>query len=246
MAHMYLDETIANSAPGTRHVLGGSEGRHASTVARLRVGEAVRLGNGRGLVLETTVESVERDSVTLCVANVSEIPARTPRLILAQALAKTDRDERAVEASVEVGVDGIVPWQADRSVSRWDSARAQKGRAKWQNIAREAAKQSLAAWIPEVEDVCSTAQLVARANTRWVVLDASGEPLSALPWSEWSTQPQDTLLIVGPEGGFSAGDMGDLVAAGARIARLGPQILRTSTAGPVAVALASEAMGRWA
>ena len=76
--------------------------------------------------------------------------------MLVQALAKGDRDELAVQAATELGVDGIMPWAAARSVSRWDGAKAEKGRRAGRSIVREAGKQSIRAWLPPVGPLATT------------------------------------------------------------------------------------------
>jgi 16S rRNA (uracil1498-N3)-methyltransferase len=152
MAHFFIDETLTALSTGELVTLAGAEGRHAATVSRLRAGERVTLGNGRGLSASVVVSDVAKDSVVFEVADVHEVSEPAHSFVLAQALAKTDRDERAVEAAVELGVDAIIPFAAARSVSRWDAEKEAKGRARWQSIAREASKQSLRAWVPEVRE----------------------------------------------------------------------------------------------
>lgn len=245
MAHFFIDESLGLCEAGERHVLGGAEGRHAATVSRLRPGERVRLGNGQGLVASATVTATSRDTVEFQIEGASHVSRRTPRLVLAQALAKSDRAERAVEAAVEVGVDAIVPWLAERSVSRWDATKAPKGVARWQAIAREASKQSLAAWVPPVSDLATLPQLLSRDETTVIVLDASGRPLVQLDWPAMARSSNDVLFVVGPEGGLSDHEIEACVEAGAHVVSLGDQILRTSTAGPVAISVASALMGRW-
>ena len=162
--------------------------------------------------------------------------------MLVQALAKGDRDELAVQAACELGVDEIVPWQAARSISRWEGAKADKGRERWATIVREAAKQAHRAWVPEVSSVQSTAQLAARAaDARMLILD---------PWTQTrlaGIRPdgRDLVLVVGPEGGIAPEELEKLEAAGAERVRLGETVLRTSTAGPAAIAVLSSILGRW-
>ena len=162
-----------------------------------------------------------------------------------QALAKGDRDELAVQAATELGVDGVIPWSSARSVSRWDAAKAVKNRERWQTIAREATKQSVRPWMPVVEPLATTGQLAARADESTVlVLDPTGEhALTALTAAELG--PCDVLIVVGPEGGIAPEERDALLAAGARSVRLGASVLRTSTAGPAAIAVLSAALGRW-
>jgi 16S rRNA (uracil1498-N3)-methyltransferase len=224
-------------------VLTGAEAHHAAAVRRVRVGEHVTVGDGRGTWLDGECESVSPREVVVRVTARTVVPAARPRLVLVQALAKGDRDELAVQAATELGVDEIVPWQAARSVSRWDAAKAVKGRARWQTISREAAKQAHRAWIPEVTEPASTPQLVDLAATsRMIVL----EPTADVRMSELDLDGDaDVVLVVGPEGGIAADELASLRAAGATLARLGETVLRTSTAGPAALALALARLGRW-
>jgi 16S rRNA (uracil1498-N3)-methyltransferase len=246
MAHFFIDETLTTLAMGDLVTLAGAEGRHAATVSRLRVGERVTLGNGRGLTASVVVSDVAKDSVVFEVTDVHRVSEPAHAFVLAQALAKTDRDERAVEAAVELGVDAIIPFAAARSVSRWDAAKEAKGRARWQSIAREASKQSLRAWVPEVRPMATSHDLIALPATRLVVLDAAGVSPHDIDWSPPSaTAGLQTVFIVGPEGGFSAEEREAFVAAGAHFVQLGTNVLRTSTAGPVALAIASTLSGRW-
>jgi 16S rRNA (uracil1498-N3)-methyltransferase len=247
MAHFFIDETLTALAVGDGVTLGGPEGRHAATVSRLRAGERVTLGNGRGLTAAVVVQSVTKDSVVFEIEQVQQVSAPEHAFVLAQALAKSDRDERAVEAAVELGVDAVVPFAAARSVSRWDAAKEAKGRARWQSIAREAAKQSLRAWVPEVRALASCRDLIALTATRLLVLDAAGVSPHDVDWSN-STSPdvRETVFVVGPEGGFGPEERDAFGAAGATFVRLGSNVLRTSTAGPVALGIASALSGRWA
>lgn len=247
MAHFYLDESLAAREHDVGSIvrLRGVDARHAATVARVRPGERLRLGNGAGLVLHGTVTSADSAEVALEVDHVDRSARPAPRIHLVQALAKGDRDELAVQAATELGVDVVVPWQAARSISRWDAAKAVKGRERWATIAREASKQSLRAWLPEVEPVVTTRQLVERGqSTTMIVLDPAGDvAVSSLGAGDFGDR--DVVLIVGPEGGISADELAALEAAGARRVRLGPTVLRTSTAGPAAIAALSAALGRW-
>jgi len=178
--------------------------------------------------------------VRVSARRVTEAPS--PRLILVQALAKGDRDELAVQAACELGVDEIVPWQASRSVSRWEGPKASKGRERWATIVREAAKQAHRAWVPEVTSPVTTKDLAVRAATQRVVLldPSASSRLSAL-----EPDGRDIVLVVGPEGGISDDEIAALETAGAERALLGDTVLRTSTAGPAAIAVLSVALGRW-
>ncbi len=235
MASLYLNPALSVAAVGSSVLLEDDEARHARTVARARVGERLAIGNGRGLVVEGEV--VGLDPFEVRVDAVVEHPAPSLELWLVQALAKGDRDEMAVQAATELGVSGIVPWSADRSVSRWDAGKAEKGRARWAAIVREASKQSIRAWVPDVVPVQSSKQVAALGPV--LVLDPRAEArLTDVPL------PSDGRihLVVGPEGGIPDHEFATL--GGTRV-RLGDEVLRTSTAGPAAIAVLNARLGRW-
>ena len=237
MASLYLNSTIESASVGATVGLEPDEAKHANTVARARVGERLSIGNGRGLIVSGTVSALE--PFALLVDEVrDELPA-SPQLWLVQALAKGDRDERAVQAATELGVTGVVPWAAERSVTRWDGAKLDKGRARWQSIVREASKQAIRGWVPEVEPLVSTAAI---AGDVILVLDPAAEvALTSVALPEQGR----IALVVGPEGGISPRELALLEQRGATRVRLGAAILRTSTAGPAAIAVLNARLGRW-
>ncbi|GAA5154030.1 16S rRNA (uracil(1498)-N(3))-methyltransferase [Microbacterium pseudoresistens] len=242
MALHFLTPDAATAEVGGLVALTGAEARHAAVVRRLRTGERITLGDGRGIWLEGAAESVAPDLVEVRVDERREVSEPAPRILLAQALAKGDRDELAVQAACELGVDAVVPWQAARSVVRWEGKKAAKGRERWASIVREAAKQAHRAWVPEVAEAETTGQLARRAaEARMLILDPTAETrLSAIDADE-----RDIVLVVGPEGGITPDELDRLSQAGAERVRLGDTVLRTSTAGPAAIAVLSAALRRW-
>lgn len=242
MALHFLVEASTGAGVGDLVSLTGAEAKHAAVVRRLRVGEAVTVGNGAGVWLTGAAEEVSPTRVEVRISGRVEHAAPSPRIILVQALAKGDRDELAVQAACELGVDEIVPWQASRSVSRWEGPKAVKGRERWATIVREAAKQAHRAWVPEVTAPVSTKQLAERAaSQRMLLLD----PTASVRLSEIAADGRDLVLVVGPEGGIADEELDRLTAAGAERVLLGDTVLRTSTAGPAAIAVLSVALGRW-
>lgn len=224
--------------------LAGAEGRHAARVRRLGIGERVDLGDGVGSVAACVVIRAEGDELTLAVAGMRQVPAPDPAIVVVQALAKGDRAELAVELLTELGADVIVPWAAARSVPRWEGPRGEKSLQRWRSTAREAAKQSRRAWLPQVLDLHRTdavAGLLSTAGTAIVLHESAGHGVAALDLSA----PGRVVLVVGPEGGVSDEELAAFVAAGAVPVRLGPEVLRTSTAGAAAVAALSVRLGRW-
>ena len=245
MANLYLREDLLDAAVGGEIVIEGAEAKHIVTVSRTRVGDALRVSNGGGLVVDGTVERAEGSSVVVRVQTVTRLERDTPRLVLVQALAKGDRDELAVQAAVELGVDAVVPWQATRSVSRWSGDKVAKGVLRWSAIVREATKQSMRAWLPGVEQPVTTAELAARAaGSRMLVLEPHAPtPLTSIRFAP--DDERDIVVVVGPEGGISPQESERLAAAGATSVQLGDSVLRTSTAGPAALAVLNAALGRW-
>jgi 16S rRNA (uracil1498-N3)-methyltransferase len=241
--HFLLDAST-QAAAGDTVVLSGPEAHHAASVRRVRVGEEVTVGDGRGAWLSGEVEAAAPREVVIRVTGRQDVPAPTRRVVLVQALAKGDRDELAVQAATELGVDEIVPWQAARSVSRWDAAKARKGQERWGQIVREAAKQAHRPWVPAVAPLATTAEVAARAAES-IVLVLEPSAAEALTERGLEGDTRDILLVVGPEGGIAPEELERLASAGAVLVRLGDTVLRTSTAGPAALAVVSAAIGRW-
>jgi 16S rRNA (uracil1498-N3)-methyltransferase len=230
---------------GSSITLTGAEGRHAATVRRLAVGERADVTDGAGTIAECAVTRTGPGEIELAVLSRRTVPAAEPRIVVVQAIPKGDRGELAVEIMTEVGVDEVVAWQAERCVARWRDGRAGKALARWQATAREAAKQSRRAWIPEVTGPEGTPAIARRASTAAlaVLLDPGAAAAFgglAMPHSG------EIVVIVGPEGGVSPAEADALTAAGAIPARLGPTVLRSSSAGAVAATLALAGSARWA
>lgn len=224
--------------------LTGPEAHHAATVVRLQVGEEVLVADRGGARVRTVADAVAGDLVSLHVTGRADEPAVPLRLTLVQALAKDGRDEDAIEAATELGVDGLVPWQADRSIVRWKGPKVDKGLRKWAKVVERAAKQSRRGRWPELGDLVTTASLAQRCAqtgvTPFVLHEDATTPLAGVDLPDSG----EILLVVGPEGGISPDEIDLLTAAGARPVRLGPQVLRASTAGPAAIAAIS-ARTRW-
>jgi 16S rRNA (uracil1498-N3)-methyltransferase len=230
---------------GDRIVLSGPEGRHAVSVRRLRVGEPIVLTDGQGRGAYGTVATVSgKDELEVAVAEVRSEAEPRPRITVVQALPKGDRGELAVETMTETGVDAIVPWAASRCVVQWRGERGAKALAKWRSTAREAAKQSRRLRFPDVADLMTTRQvsgLLGAAAFGAVLHEEGSEPLAAAVLPDEG----DIVLVVGPEGGVSPDELDAFGAAGAKPYRLGPSVLRTSTAGVAATALMLGRTGRW-
>ena len=210
--------------------------------------------------------------MTLRVEEIIHEAPPSPRLILVQALSTGGRDEMAIEMATEIGVDAVIPWQANRSEVRWKGEKAAKGMRKWESTLRSATKQSRRAFIPRLEDACTSQRLAQwmseeTASGAWVIVchESTRAPLSlllrelraaaekSLPTTDEASGqtvpgtclPPRISVVVGPEGGVDPDELSLFEAAGARVCLLGTTVLRASTAGPVALSLISDAIGRW-
>jgi 16S rRNA (uracil1498-N3)-methyltransferase len=221
--------------------LDGPEGHHAAVVQRLRVGERIMVGDGRGTRASAVVTAVKKSILDAEIVARSYLGAAQPALTVVQGIAKGDRAELAVATMTEVGVDRIVPWQAARSVARW---RDDRPLARWRSTAREAAKQSRRAWLPDVAEPARTAdaaRALAAAAAALVLHEEADRPLSTVDLPAHG----EIAVVVGPEGGIDVAELEAFVAAGAVPVRMGPAVLRTSTAGAAALAALSVRLGRW-
>ena len=227
--HWFFDPSLSNSSSS----LAADEAKHARSL-RLQVGEKITVTNGRGLVVSATMNS----EVTYAIEKLEEQPAPRRRFHLVQALAKSDRDEMALQAACELGLATVTPWAADRSIVRWDGKEARNA-DRWQQIALSAMKQSQQPWLTEVMPLAKTKQLSPLGLG--LVLDPRAEATLA----DVDLSSSDVMLVVGPEGGISESELADLRLRGFKPVRLGPSVLRTSTAGPAALAALQFASGYW-
>jgi 16S rRNA (uracil1498-N3)-methyltransferase len=234
---------LAGAAPGAQLVLAGAEGRHAATVRRIGVGEQLLLADGEGLVATCLVQAAAPAQLDLQVVDVSAEPEPQPRFVLVQALAKGERDDQAIETATELGVDEVVPWQASRSIVQWRGERGEKARRKWESTVRAAAKQSRRSRTPVIAELVTSKALATRlaaASAAFVLHEDATDALATatLPASG------EVVVVVGPEGGVTPEEVAAFEAAGARTVRLGSSVLRSSSAGPAALAVLSAA-ARW-
>lgn len=253
---LILDDALATARSGDALVLGGEEGRHAAKVARIGAGEQVLLTDAAGRQVLAEVSAARKEELDLLLlADPAPAVQRLPRLGLVQALATGGRDEQAVESATELGADRLVPWIAQRSVSVWRGEKLRKGRAKWESTVRAAVKQCRRPGIPEVGEPVTTKELLLRVRERaghgalvLVLHEQESVGLMSLAQELRGASEaglEEILVIVGPEGGIAPEELTGLHEAGARSVLLGPEVLRSSSAGPAALAVLSALVGRW-
>lgn len=235
---------------GDLAVLDGDEGFHAASVRRIRVGEELDLGDGAGTLAHVVVEDVGKSRLVARVLNVRTVAPPSPTVTVVQALPKSDRSELAIELATEAGADAFVAWQSDRCVARWDGpAKVDKGLRRWDAVARSAARQSRRPHVPAVTSLMSTRELTAQLasvvsaphSTALVLHESATETLTGLRLED----TESLMLLIGPEGGIGDDELALLTGAGAVAVRLGPSVLRTSTAAAVALGALGALTPRW-
>ena len=239
---VFLVDSAIELVAGHTVRLAGDEGRHAAVVRRITAGEIVDLCDGQGSRATGTVSTVGKDWLEVHLYEVA-LEARPGLTITAvQALAKGDRAELAVEMLTEVGAHVIIPWSAQHSVVKWDNT--PKALDKWRRTVREATKQSRRAYVPVVTDLHSTEQIleaIEQSDLAVILHESAISPLAQV------TVPQsgNVLIVVGPEGGISPLELQSFAQAGALIVRMGSSVMRTSTAGAVAVGVILSHTSSW-
>lgn len=229
-AHFFLDDVA-----GDRLRISGDDGRHAARVLRLRPGEEITVGDGRGTVVRARVSTIADAAVDAEVTDRMRVPAQMPRLTVCPAVPHSGKLDLVTQKLTELGVDAIVPWVAARSVPRWGRQKAARQGARLRAIAYEAAKQARRPWLPEVLDPDA---LQPPAGAAVVLHETADRSLrDVLP------DDCDALtMVTGPEGGLTPQEVEQLRARGAVVATLGPLVLRTETA---AIAGAVLVLGRY-
>lgn len=224
-----------------------SDTRHATRVLRLRVGEELVGGDGRGRAWPLRVVAVGRAGLELEVAGPAwSVPAagepgsRAPRVELALALPRGGRSETALERLTQLGVWSVAPLASERVQGhRREPGEARRERS--ERVLREACKQARRLWTPEFAAPLTPAELGLRARDgATVVLDPEAG-IDLLDWArahpDVGTSARPVTVVVGPEGGLTEEERAQLVDDGAHAARLGPHVLRIETAAEAAVGL---------
>lgn len=210
----------------------GDDFHHLAHSLRVREGEEVDLGDGQGLTVKALVQGIFRDHLELVRTAAEFYPRERPSICLFQGVAKGNKLDTIVRQNVELGVDRIVPFVSAYTVPVGrpaEGARLERLR----KVAREAAKQSRRPYVPEVVaavDIPALLELLRQYPFTLVAWEAEERKAAeALP----QIAPESVALVVGPEGGFSAGEIEQLRQAGAVTVGLGRNVLRTETAGLV-------------
>jgi 16S rRNA (uracil1498-N3)-methyltransferase len=241
MRRFYFESTPLNDTV----CISGDEARHIEKVLRLEPGDIIELFDAAGSVYRAGIESIGRGTVVARISGrVQGVQETDARIVLCQAIVKSQKMDLIVEKCTELGATAFQPFFAQRSVPRWDAARAAQRTRHWQAVALAALKQSGARALPRVEPVLSFAEMIAlpfpgcarvmlwedapEANLRGLLAGLSGRGIA---------------LLIGPEGGFSPEEAAQAQNCGFQAAGLGERILRAETAAITATALVAYEFG---
>ncbi|QRP98317.1 16S rRNA (uracil(1498)-N(3))-methyltransferase [Corynebacterium sp. FDAARGOS 1242] len=242
---VFLHPDLSLADVGQPVGLDGAEGRHAVTVKRMGPGEHLVLIDGSGLRITATITDVQgKDTLAALVDDIATSPEPSPRVIVVQAIPKSERAELAVDLATQAGADEIIAWQADRCVSKWDAKKAPKALSKWESAAVAAAKQSRRTRIPAVRGPVTTRQLCQEISGARALVLHEDATLRLKDLNDLDTT-ETIYLLVGPEGGIGEEELAQLTAAGATAIKLGPEVLRTASASMVALASIGTLTSRW-
>lgn len=221
--------------------------RYLTRVLRLGVGETVVLFDGKSVEATARITRVGPRAMELHVEERRAAMADDrPEVTLVQALAKGDKLDFVVQKATELGMARFVPVTTERAVQRLDAnaARALQRKARWQKIAREAARQSGRLDVPEVEGVMTlTSALHSSPATALKLFLWEGARQTSLRAQLPAERPRQIVVVVGPEGGFTPAEAEEARAAGFTAIGLGPRVLRTETAALVVLSILGFVVG---
>ncbi len=217
---------------------------HISHALRLQPGDIIIVNNGDGLDYTVSLNKFSKSAIIgeIIKKEINKNEAEV-NITLAQAIPKNRNMELVIQKCTEIGVKDIIPLQTERTIVQLSGKKKDKRLKRWQRIAREAAKQSERGIIPEVRDIHSIAKIKSIKDDYDLVLVCwTGEKESNLKKiiSELAVKPENILITVGPEGGFTSQEVAQI--AGKTIT-MGPRILRTETAGLVALTMVMYELG---
>lgn len=215
---------------GASYSFNSEDANHAIKVLRIEVGEIFRVSDGNGGWANVQVNEVTKRSLETIVLEVGRQEPLEIQFTVVQALPKSDRAKEAVELLTEAGADVIVPWLANRSISRTEVI------SKFATTAREASKQSRRLFIPQLHETVKekgVIELIKSADLALVFHESAQIKLSEIITPQ--TKARNVVIVIGPEGGITEEELAAFAAAGAHIAGLGRPILRSAHAGLAAL-----------
>ena len=226
---------------GQTQTLESDEAHHAIKVMRLKTGEEIKISDGEGNWVSGPISEVGKKNLKIDVTASGIEASKKPELVLVQALTKSDRNKEMLELVTVAGVDRIIPWQAERSISKWQS----NSYDKWTSSIKEAGKQSRRVNLPKLEKLMSAREITEQILASDCILvfhESAHEKFSDLDISQSASS---IYLVIGPEGGITDTELEIFKSKGGNLVRLGEPVLRSAHAGFAALASIQTKLGRW-
>ena len=238
MLTLFFSDQIST---GQRQVLENEEAHHAIKVLRLNIGEVIKISDGVGNWVSGPIVEIAKKELFISITERGQIQAVKPELVLVQAITKSDRNKEMLELAVEAGVDRIIPWQSERSISKWQSDSEQK----WQVGIKQSCKQARQVKLPQLMQVMSTSEVIKSIGEGGFGIVFHEEASTKFSELTIPNSQSSVYLVIGPEGGISEQELLSFQNNGSKVVRLGDTVLRSAHAGFAALSAVQTKLGRW-
>lgn len=238
MLTLFFSDQIST---GQRQVLENEEAHHAIKVLRLNIGEVIKISDGVGNWVSGPIVEIAKKELFVSITERGEIQAAKPELVLVQAITKSDRNKEMLELAVEAGVNRIIPWQSERSISKWQSDSEQK----WQVGIKQSCKQARQVKLPQLMQVMSTSEVITSIGEGGFGIVFHEEASTKFSDLTIPNSQSSVYLVIGPEGGISEQELLSFQNNGSKVVRLGDTVLRSAHAGFAALSAVQTKLGRW-
>ena len=238
MLTLFFSDQIST---GQRQVLENEEAHHAIKVLRLNTGEVIKISDGVGNWVSGPIVEIAKKELYVSITERGQIQAAKPELVLVQAITKSDRNKEMLELAVEAGVDRIIPWQSERSISKWQSDSEQK----WQVGIKQSCKQARQVKLPQLMQVMSTSEVIKSIGEGGFGIVFHEEASTKFSDLTIPNSQSSVYLVIGPEGGISEQELLSFQNNGSKVVRLGDTVLRSAHAGFAALSAVQTKLGRW-
>ena len=220
-------------------VLDHKEAHYLGKVLRLNPGDHIEVFDGQGRSCSAVIEGDVRNLSLSLVGPVQQHSKPAHQPILIQGVCKSSTMDLVIQKATELGVGQIFPFLGDHA-SHTANKQLVNRLDHWQKVANSAAMQSQTYFSPEIAAPCKLTEVIASLqltdlSVAWFDLE-NAQPFKPSP-------SQTNVMIIGPEGGFSAQERDFLMENFGAPATLGPLVLRAETATIAALAISQYIRG---
>jgi 16S rRNA (uracil1498-N3)-methyltransferase len=226
---------------GGTQTLEKEDAHHAIKVLRLKLGEIIQISDGVKKWISGPIIEISKSQLTISISEKGEISEKKPELVLVQAITKSERNKEMLELVIEAGVDRIVPWQAERSIGKWQSDSARK----WEVAIEEASKQARRIRIPKLMPLITITEMPKLLNEGALAVVFHESARDKFAQLQLPQSLNSIFLVVGPEGGISESELSILENIGGKIIQMGDTVLRSAHVGFAAISAIQTKLGRW-